>query len=77
MIYVFSYQWRRRDVGQPKIELEVTRRHPLLQFVESRDRNPDENHELLWYHAIGEEQLGDLELQQLLDYALDKNGGEL
>lgn len=77
MIYIYSYQWQRTNMSAPRIETDVTRRHPILEFVESRDRNPQEHHVLLWYHAIGDEQLGDIELQKLLDYSLDENSGEL
>jgi hypothetical protein len=77
MIYIWTYKWQRHGMSQPKVETEVTRRHPLLEWSDTAKRNPDENHQLLWYRPIGDERLGDLELQRLIDYALQENSGEL
>lgn len=78
-IYVFSYTWRNAGAHhQRHYETEVSRTHPLLIVKEWREElDGNNNARLLWYHEIGEEQLGNLKLQEYLDWALDENMGEL
>lgn len=74
-IYIFSYTWHKN--GQRHFETELTRKHPILVIREWHDElNGNNGSTLLWYHEIGEEQLGDLELQKYIDQTLSSNYGE-
>lgn len=76
-IYAYSYSFRDKNGGL-HYDAQITRRHPLLIVKDWHDQYDGNNgSQLLWYHRIGDEQLGDLELQQYLDYSLSENAGEL